>query len=44
MNARERIMALRLQEKLTNHADYAEKIGVEVAIIQKEKKNVKSGK
>ena len=37
MNAKERILAIRLMEKLHKHPVYAKQFGIELRIIQKEK-------
>lgn len=39
MTARERILALRLLEKQARCPEYAKRIGLQVAVIQKDPKN-----
>ena len=40
---RERILMLRIKEKVDKNPEYAKKIGIQVKLIENENKNIKRG-
>ena len=43
MNVRERMLALKIKEKLDKNPEYAKKIGIQVKMVENENKNIKRG-
>lgn len=44
MSVRERMLALKIKEKLDKNPEYAKRIGVQVKVVENENKDLKKGK
>lgn len=44
LSVRERMLALKIKEKLDKNPEYAKRIGVQVKVVENENKDLKKGK
>ena len=44
MSVRERMLALKIKEKLDKNPEYAKRIGVQVKVVENENRDLKKGK